>query len=342
MITTLKGQLEVVDGGIGNSIQDLGRFGSRHMGIAVSGHLDALLARSANALVGNAPECACIEIRALAPTLCVRRGRIRFALAGATAATVRRFDGSVLHVPAWKSVTLDLDDLLEIEPVAGGVAYLAITGGIDTPLQLASRSTYQRALIGGVGGMPIATGQMLPCKAMARRDYREYQADAWQHAEGAIRVILGPQQGHFTDEALARFVAADYQVTPQLDRMGVRLEGEQLAHASPAAADIVSDAVTPGTIQVPGNGQPIVLLADCQTVGGYPKIATVIRADLPRLGQLRPGQKLRFAAVDMAQARAALRESEARWADWAKTISFNLTNAATLADDPSGVWVAGD
>ena len=150
MKITSRGLLEVAEGGIGNSIQDLGRFGFRHMGITVSGYLDSLLARCANALVGNPPESACIEIRAVAPRLRVRHGRIRFALAGDTSATVKRFDGSTLHVPAWKSVTLDPQDLIEIATVAGGVAYLAITGGINTPVQLGSRSTYQRAMIGGI------------------------------------------------------------------------------------------------------------------------------------------------------------------------------------------------
>ncbi len=354
--TTMRGLLDVVDGGFACSIQDLGRRGFRHMGITVSGHLDALLARCANALVGNPPEAACVEIRARGPTLRAAEGRIRLAIAGEITATLRRADGSSVEVPAWKSVTLLPDERLQLRAVAGGVAYLAVAGGIATPVQLGSRSTYQRALIGGIDGLPLSTGQALPCTATARSDEREYHAAAWRHGEGAIRVILGPQQGHFTPASLQDFLGSAYEVTPQFDRMGVRLAGAPLAHRSPADADIVSDGVTPGAIQVPGNGQPIILLADCQTVGGYPKIATVISADLPRLGQLRPGQAIRFCAVDARAARAALLANEERWAAWARSITadsaetdpVNAANAAQATpddvsdDDFSGVWISSN
>jgi allophanate hydrolase len=126
----------------------------------------------------------------------------------------------------------------------------------------------------------------------------------------------GPQDDHFTPDALASFFAQGWQATPAQDRMGLRLEGEALAHTSADAADIVSDGVTPGVIQVPANGQPIVLLADGQTVGGYPKIATVITADLPRLAHLRPGTRVRFAPVTAEQAHEALTALRTRWQQW--------------------------
>jgi biotin-dependent carboxylase-like uncharacterized protein len=349
MTPALKGLLDVVDGGFGCSIQDLGRRGFRHMGITVSGHLDSLLARCANALVGNPPDAACIEIRGRGPTLRAAEGRIRLAIAGEISATLHRADGDSVDVPAWKSVTLAPDERLQLRAVAGGVAYLAVAGGIATPLQLGSRSTYQRALIGGIDGLPLATGQVLPCTAIPRSDERDYHAQTWRHGEGAIRVILGPQQAHFAPASVATFLDSPYEVTPQMDRMGVRLAGAQLAHRAPADADIVSDGVTPGAIQVPGNGQPIILLADCQTVGGYPKIATVISADLPRLGQLRPGQSIRFCAVDARGAREALVANEERWAAWARSIAVDSTEppmppspSATLDDDFSGVWISSN
>jgi len=326
--------IEVIAGGIGNSIQDAGRFGFRHMGITVSGCLDTLLARCANALVGNSPDCACIEIRAVAPALQIRRGRVRLALAGAVGAKLRRSDGSVIEMPAWTSFTLDAQETLEIAPLpGGGSAYLAVAGGIDSPLQLGSRSTYQRAMIGGIDGRPIVTGNLLPCSAQRHREYRENQAPPWSYIDGPMRVMLGPQAGHFKPEALATFLACEYCVTPQMDRMGMRLEGQALAHVRPEAADIVSDGVTPGAIQVPGNGQPIILLADCQTVGGYPKIATVIAADLPRLGQVKPGETLRFAAVSGSEARQALLASEAQWRAWADRMVPYLAAAAPLYND---------
>jgi allophanate hydrolase len=150
--------------------------------------------------------------------------------------------------------------------------------------------------------------------------------------------MLGPQEGHFKRDSVNLFLDSEYRVTPQMDRMGVRVEGPALVHVAPEAADIVSDGVTPGTIQVPGNGQPIILLADCQTVGGYPKIATVISADLPRLAHLKPGQGIRFCAVDAAAARLARLEREAQWQHWFGGIDGGLPNPAALESMASGCW----
>ena len=333
----MDGLIEVIDGGLGNSIQDAGRFGFRHMGITVSGCLDAMLARCANALVGNAPDCAGIEIRGAGPTLEVKQGRVRLALVGEISATLRRASGESLDVPAWASVSLDPHDVLEIGYLPGGTAFLAVAGGIDSPLQLGSRSTYQRAMIGGIDGKPVVTGNRLPCATQPRREQHEYRADPWIHCEDPIRVMLGPQEGHFKAESVAQFLGSQYQVTTQIDRMGVRLEGSPLLHTRPEAADIVSDGVTSGVVQVPGNGQPIILLADCQTVGGYPKIATVITADLPKLAQLRAGQTVRFVAVTATQAKQALIERENAWNWWAYGVTFDLPNA-TINKDLTGGW----
>jgi allophanate hydrolase len=154
--------------------------------------------------------------------------------------------------------------------------------------------------------------------------------------------MLGPQVEHFQPESVRAFLDSDYLVTPQMDRMGMRLQGTQLAHVTPAAADIVSDGVTPGAIQVPGNGQPIILLADCQTVGGYPKIATVISADLPRLGQLRPGHSVRFSALSAAEARQALLAREAQWQMWVDGIAAQAPGAKSLYDDLTDNWISAN
>ncbi|WP_301102123.1 biotin-dependent carboxyltransferase family protein [Propionivibrio sp.] len=334
----MSGLVEVIDGGIGNSIQDAGRFGFRHMGIAVSGCLDLLLARCANALVGNAPDSACIEIRAVGPALEIKHGRVRMALAGNLCATLMRGDGRSRQLLPWMSLTLFPKDRLEIDTLTGGTAYLAVTGGIRSPLQLGSRSTYQRAMIGGIDGRQLATGQLLPCATQEHRQYHESQSVPWAYADGPIRVMPGPQEECFKPESMQTFLRAEYRVSAQQDRMGMRLQGPSLVHVTPQAADIVSDGVTPGAIQVPGNGQPIILLADCQTVGGYPKIATVISADLPRLAQLQPEQMLRFCAVNAAQAKAALRAREAQWETWVSGIAFGLANVSALYNDPTAGW----
>lgn len=270
----MDGLIEVVDAGIANSIQDRGRFGFRHMGIAVSGCLDPMLARCANALASNPAQAACIEVRAAGPKLAVRRGPVRFALSGDLSATLVRADGEEYEIPAWRSITLEADDELHVGFLPGGVGYIAVSGGFSTPLQLGSRSTYQRAEI----GVPLTLDARIPCAVLSPEEKgdeeRFFVASPWVHAEGPIRIILGPQDDHFTAEAIADLLNAEYLATAQSDRMGMRLEGKALAHREPALADIVSDGVAPGVIQVPGNGQPIILLADCQTVGGYPKLQT--------------------------------------------------------------------
>jgi biotin-dependent carboxylase-like uncharacterized protein len=328
-----QGLIEVIEGGIGNSIQDAGRLGYRHMGITVSGALDTYLARCANALVGNPGDCAVIEIRAAGPHLLVVAGPLRVALAGSLGGLITRADGSSEALTAWRSFTLAEQDQLEFDFLNGGTAYLALSGGVDSPPQLGSRSTYQRALIGGLNGRPLSSGDLIPCALIAPEDRQQYSAAAWVYAEQAMRVMLGPQAGHFEADAVAQFVAAEFRVSTDIDRMGVRLEGAPLRHLSPAAADIVSDGVTPGTVQVPGNGQPIILLADCQTVGGYPKIATVISADLPRLGQLRPGQTVHFCALSGAEARQARQAREAQWAAWAAAVSCEVPDLTRLYND---------
>jgi len=300
------------------SIQDLGRRGYRHFGVPVSGALDTVSFRLANALVGNAPNAAALEMRLTGPRLRAP-APVRVALAHA-AATIESADGSRKPLPAWHSATLAAGDILKIGAVQGGAGYLAVAGGFDVPVVLGSRSTYARAGFGQLlrEGMSLPVGSADlhgPELAVPNHETSRHLAVscAPTFSDGPLRVIPGPQREMFTDAALATFVSSDYTVTQEADRMGLRLAGPRLHHV--AGADIVSDAVTPGAIQVPGDGRPIVLLADCQSVGGYAKIATVIAADLPRLGRLLPGNAIRFAAVDIETALTALRAQESWLAD---------------------------
>jgi len=322
----MPGLIEITAAGLGNTVQDSGRHGHRHEGIPVSGCLDRPLADAANALAGNAPGAACIELRGPGPGLVVREGPVRVALAGAVSGQLLKVSGVASPLAPWVSATLEAGDRLQLGAVVGGCAYLAVSGGWLVPPRLGSRSTYQRAGIGGLKGRMLEAGDRLPCGSLAAGvgpQERRARA-AFEHEAGAIRVMLGPQQDHFTPAAIADFLTTPWQVTPEQDRMGMRLSGTPLAHLTPAAADIVSDGVAPGAIQVPASGQPIVLLADCQTVGGYPKIATVISADLPRLAQARPGHALRFEAVDAGAARQALQDLRARWQAWVQGLETFL------------------
>lgn len=312
----MSGLIEVVDGGLAVTVQDFGRRGYRSLGVPLSGALDPFLLAAANALLGNAPDAAALEVVLGGPTLKAVSGPLRVALGGALEAKVIGARGNVLTVPAWHTATLFAGDTIQIGGVAGGVAYVAVSGGVRVPEQLGSRSTYLRAGLGGVDGRALQRGDRLPCARPGGDPWLESrQPEAPGRAGGPIRVILGPQDDHFTAAALADFLARPYRVSRDFDRMGMRLEGPPLAH-SERGAEIASDGVTPGAIQVPANGLPIVLLADCQTSGGYPKIATVIRADLGRLAHLRPGDEIRFARVDHAAAAAALRSDTAALARW--------------------------
>lgn len=321
----MSGLIEIVQPGIGATVQDRGRAGHRHQGMPLSGWLDGPLAQAANALLGNPLDDAVLELRGMGTLLRVKAGPVRVALAGRIGATCLRSDGCRSALPAWHSATLHEGDLLQLGAAESGCAYLAVTGGLLIGAQLGSRSSYWRAGLAGVLGRAFRPGDVLPCGAWRVADPREWRSRSpWTPSEGPVRVLLGPQHDHFTPEAIAQFQNQPWEATAAQDRMGLRFQGAPLAHVSAAAADIVSDGVTPGAIQVPANGQPIVLLADGQTVGGYPKIATVIHADLPRLAHLRPGTQVRFVAVSHEHAHQALRDERQRWQRWLATREIYL------------------
>lgn len=311
--------LEVIEPGLAVAVQDAGRPGHRALGVPLSGAADALLLACANALVGNADDAAGLEIPLSGPVLRALGAPVRVALAGAVAARRERADGAHEPLDSGHSLTLRPGEILRIGAVREGVAYLAVAGGCQVPMQLGSRSTYARARLGGIEGRAIRAGDPVPVGTPQGPAGPERRApQPWVHADGPIRVMPGPQAEAFTEEALVTLLRETYRVGRDSDRMGLRLEGPALAHR--AGADICSDGVVPGAIQVPGDGQPIVLMADAQTIGGYAKIATVIRADLPRLAHLRAGSVLRFAAVSRAEALAARAAQAEALAQWQRTI----------------------
>jgi biotin-dependent carboxylase-like uncharacterized protein len=295
--------IEILDAPLPASFQDGGRPGYRHLGVPLSGALDAEWLAIANALVGNPAASAALEIRLRGPRLRATRPLV-LALAGEFSARIEDAAGESRPAGTWRSLALAENEILDCGFLKGGIGYLAVHGGFDLPAVLGSRSTYARAGLGGIDGRDIRAGDRIeigvtPAPTLLRLP------QAPRLADGPLRVIAGPQRDYFTDAAWAIFIGAEFTVGREADRMGLRLDGPRLEHAR--GADIISDAVTPGAIQVPGDGRPIVLLADCQTVGGYPKIATVIGADLPRLGHALPGQVLRFVEVSLEQAFAARR-----------------------------------
>jgi len=306
--------LKVLAPGLHTTVQDLGRPGYQAFGVPVSGALDGFSLRLANALAGNPLGTPAIEILISGPAFEVVADTVRVALAGAGASLA--IGPEKARVDTGQSVTLPRDEVIEV--IAGpqsACCYLAIEGGIAVPLVLGSASTYVRAALGGLYGRALRQGDFVPL-AMARATQRaELRLASPMAATGdqPIRVVLGPQQEYFTAEAVAILLDAEFRISPSADRMGMRLDGPSLQLN--CGWDIVSDAITTGAIQVPGSGQPIVLLADHQTTGGYPKIATVISADLPIVGRRRPGDALRFAAVTVEAAERLCRAAERDLAD---------------------------
>jgi biotin-dependent carboxylase-like uncharacterized protein len=289
--------INVLRSGLNVTIQDMGRPRHQHLGVPVSGALDPDALRLANVLVGNAEACEALEIRMLGPTLEVGADAVRVALAGTRAELEILGQGSV-RLPAHQSVRLVRGQKFRVGALPdGSTATLAIEGGFAVPQVYASRSTYSRA---GIGGLKLNT--------VAVRGEQRLADDAYLDDGGPFRVILGPQQNFFTDEATALFLSSVYTVTRDADRMGMRLDGPMLSHAR--GYNIVSDGIVTGAVQVPGNGLPIVLLADHQTTGGYPKLAAVISADIPRLGRLRPGDEIRFEKTTVEAAEAERRARE--------------------------------
>ncbi|MBK7765621.1 MAG: biotin-dependent carboxyltransferase family protein [Sulfuritalea sp.] len=299
--------IEILDCPMPVTVQDAGRPGYRHLGVPLSGALDPDFLAIANALVGNPATSAALEMRLLGLRLRAT-APLTIALAGACTAQIEDTSGELRPAAAWDSHSLALGETLIVGKLHEGIAYLAFAGGLDLPEVLGSRSTYVRAGIGGLDGRALKAGDCLKVGAGTRPNPLRLPQPP-RPPDGPLRIVPGPQREYFTDAAWSRLLGDEFVISREADRMGLRLDGPRLEHDPARGADIVSDAVTPGVIQVPGDGRPIILLADCQTVGGYPKIATVIGADLPRLGRALPGQTLRFVEVGIDQALAARRQA---------------------------------
>ena len=305
--------IEVVDGGMLTTVQDLGRYGYQRYGVPTSGAMDLFSLRAANRLVGNPDEAAGLEMTLVGP-------RLRFVAPATIAVTGAdlgaRLDGVAL--PTWQSVLVEPGaELWFAGPLSGIRAYLAVAGAVDVPLVLGSRSTYTRSKIGGLegrklqagdalhisGGRPVLLGGTLHLPAAHRPVFGRALV---------LRVVLGPQDDRFTATGIGTFLTSTYTVAPQSDRMGYRLSGARIEHLR--GPDIISDGTPFGAVQVAGDGVPIVLLADRGTAGGYTKIATVIGPDIPRLAQAVPGDTVTFESVGLDEAYVAVREQEERLA----------------------------
>jgi antagonist of KipI len=315
--------IRVVQPGMLTTVQDLGRYGYQKYGVIVSGAMDAFALTVANILVGNTEGTAALEITMLGPKLAFEQDAL-IALTG-FGLTPRIGD---LELPTWRPLLVRGGSVLEFRPRPSGCRmYLAVAGGIQVPRVMDSASTYLRAGIGGYQGRMLQAGDVLtagspslvaeerkaelhgrlgdvpvafPNWSVSPQLLPEYRPNP------VVRVLPGNQLEAFSEEAKRRFTQERFTVTPQSDRMGYRLSGPRLELSEPL--EMVSEPIASGTVQVPSDGQPIVLLADHQTTGGYPKIAQVISDDLPALAQVRVGERIGFQWVTLEEAQARLRE----------------------------------
>ena len=302
--------IEIVSGGLQTTVQDLGRFGFGHYGIPPSGALDSFALRIANLLVGNPETNACLETTLLGLRFKARAD----VLIAVTGADLQPQIGR-RPIDMWCSRILKKGEILSFAgPKSGCRAYVAFGGKLNIIPLLGSRSTNLSAAFGGLKGRPLQKGDIFLIEAPTSQftaegrtfgaSWNPFQSGIW-----TLRIIWGPQANDFGEDARLAFVSSQFTVTPQSDRAGIRLSGPLIQRKRNTPESIISEGIISGSIQVPGDGQPIIILGETVT-GGYRKIATVITADLPLTGQIKPGDKIRFQAVTLKEACRLLREKQ--------------------------------
>ncbi len=295
--------LRVLAAGPGVTIQDSGRFGYLRYGVTPAGPMDWAAFRTANLAVGNDDRAAAIEIPVGGLKIVCEGAPLWVAYAGGEFVWHR--DGELLP----NAARIFCEPGMSLEARAGqsgAFTYLAVDGGFATPVTMGSRATHTRSGIGGIEGRMLKEGDILPAASSGANRTGNFEAAIgapWLAQQEPLRVVLGPQDDYFTPEALDLFFASEFALTAMADRMAYRFEGPEIASAR--GYDIVSDGIALGAIQIPGDKRPLVLMADRQPTGGYPKLGTIARADIGRLAQMRPGETCRFKMASAEEARAA-------------------------------------
>ena len=322
---------KVINSGIFDTIQDLGRFGFQQYGMTVSGAMDSCALRVGNRLLVNEENKAAIEISTPGLSLEVLNQTV-IAITGAN------FNPTINNFPApmWEAIEVKKGDIISFGQIKSGCrSYLLVAGGIDVPIILGSKSTYARGKIGGLKGRPLKKADIINIgktnQELQNIIGRKVTANNLPvyNEENEIRVILGPQDDYFTKDGLHAFLNSFYEITVNSDRMGYRLKGPKIK--SKNGSDIITDGIPLGSIQVPQDGMPIVMLADRQTTGGYAKIATVISVDMDKFAQTKPGNKIKFTQVNLEEAHQLLNEREKKITEMQfekeKKIELKSTNA---------------
>lgn len=325
--------------GLQTSVQDLGRPGFQQYGVVAGGAMDTYAHRVANLLVGNSETCATIEAALAGPTIRFEADSL-IALAGGDLSP--SIDGE--PVPMWRPVAVKAGAALTFgKPVSGCRVYVAVAGGIDVPVVMGSRSTYAKARIGGFDGRCLEKGDRLPVgnpsaptkqwseKALSGATGKKFCAADWSvsddlmpryGSEAEIRMMKGPQHHWFDEESRSLFFNGTFTVSSESDRMGYRLKGETLRLSEPR--ELLSEGVVAGAVQVPSGGNPILLMADRQTTGGYPKIGQAATVDLPLVAQMKPGAKLRFREVSVEEAQQLLMQQKKELAELKLAIELKM------------------
>ena len=319
--------LRVLDCGPASSVQDAGRFGYRRYGVSTAGAMDHISLSLANALVGNAPHEAAVELVLSGGRFELQGGAALCAVAGGGAELL--IDGRPV-APLHSACAYEGSILQVRSPNRGVFAYLSFSGAVKSPCVMGSRATHRRT---GLGGAPLQPGDRLPLDdgeaftgEFAPLRLRQPQAPARQPSGNEIRILPAPQLDAFPPDALSALDGAEFTIDALSDRMAYRLRGA--APIRRCSTELVSDGVTPGSLQIPGDGTVLVLMRDCQTTGGYPKIANVISADLHHLAQIPPGQRVRLRQVTHARAVSAARGLKV----WMNSLKHGIDPALTEPD----------
>jgi len=308
---------EVLRPGINTTFQDKGRFGMQHLGVAPSGCMDYKSFLIANSLVSNNENEGVLEFAYQGPLLKLIKGKTKFAITGNVLFQIINSKNETINGECNRSYDLDADDQIDILATRQSTyGYLSVEGGFDVISFCNSVSTLARANIGPNEGKKINIKNKIPLKTN-RKDKNNYTANVSFEKKNIIRVLKGPQFDYFSESSKKEFFSKEYKITNLTDRMGMRLEGKVLKNI--VSTNIRSEGIIKGAIQVPADGQPIVLLTDHPTIGGYPKIANVISADYDLLVQKIPGINISFKCID-------LQEAERLYKDWCSNISKIVKN----------------
>lgn len=324
--------MKVVEPGLLSSIQDNGRRGHQESGMIISGVMDTFSLRIANYLVGNPEDEAVLEITLTGPTIEFQEDQL-IAICGAD------FSATINDKPAplWRPVAVKKGSTLHMKfSKVGCRGVIAVGGGFNVPEVLGSKSTYLRAEIGGYEGRSLEKEDVIEVGERSLSTQRIFESILnnpvdWSvssaytsdvYSRSVMRVIPGKQYQDFTEESRTSFLGQDYKISKKSDRMGFRLDGEDLACR--LNGDMLSEGVAFGTIQVPADGQPIILLADRQTLGGYPKIGQIASVDLPALIQKKPGESISFEEISIQEAQVLFKKREREWQELKRMITMKL------------------